>query len=282
MNSNKIPIVYIVGSGHCGSTLLDILLGTHPDVFGTGELTALHRFQKGNEVVCSCKKHLEDCEVWGDFVRQNAILPDIAVSQSKMGILYGSNNFVDRNKKPIDADEYIRQQESIYDYLIEKTGARAIVDSSKMPERAVLMQGSTKYEPIILHIVRDPRAVTWSYYRKYKRVFPYIFKWLLSNLKVELLSQREMKKVCVLYEDLVKDPEAILNSIYYKIGLKRHNLPVGNKLQHSHLIGGNRMRLGEVVDITCDKSWEHAMSTLLRKATYISSLVLWVKYKVSK
>jgi hypothetical protein len=37
-------LLYILGSGHCGSTLLDLLLNGHPQILGLGEMVALKRY----------------------------------------------------------------------------------------------------------------------------------------------------------------------------------------------------------------------------------------------
>lgn len=36
--------IYILGFGHSGSTLLDIMLSNHPNVIGVGEIYKLHRY----------------------------------------------------------------------------------------------------------------------------------------------------------------------------------------------------------------------------------------------
>lgn len=37
-------LVYILGAGHSGSTLLDMLLNAHSDTGGLGEISAIHRY----------------------------------------------------------------------------------------------------------------------------------------------------------------------------------------------------------------------------------------------
>lgn len=56
---------------------------------------------------------------------------------------------------------------SVFDALFEETGARVLVDSSKIPLIIPLLQHMPGYDIYMLHLVRDPRAVTYSeYYRK--------------------------------------------------------------------------------------------------------------------
>lgn len=70
MDNKLETLVYITGSGRSGSTLLDMLLSTHPDVAALGEV---HRFSMniGREEAayrCTCGKTLENCEFWSAVI----------------------------------------------------------------------------------------------------------------------------------------------------------------------------------------------------------------------
>lgn len=59
-------LIYITGSGRSGSTLLDMLLSTHPEIAALGEV---HRFSLNlkrdtNPHRCSCGELLRCCEFW--------------------------------------------------------------------------------------------------------------------------------------------------------------------------------------------------------------------------
>ena len=41
MSHTKIPVIYVVGNGHSGSTLLDLMLGSHSKIESVGELKKL-------------------------------------------------------------------------------------------------------------------------------------------------------------------------------------------------------------------------------------------------
>ena len=43
MKNKNITVTYIVGDGHSGSTLLDIIIGSSPNIFSAGELTFITR-----------------------------------------------------------------------------------------------------------------------------------------------------------------------------------------------------------------------------------------------
>ena len=51
----KQKILYIAGLGHSGSTILDLSLGSHPDITGLGEIyTLLDSERRKNHYVSYC------------------------------------------------------------------------------------------------------------------------------------------------------------------------------------------------------------------------------------
>ncbi len=61
--------IYICGAGHSGSTLLDMLLGSHSQVASLGEISNLPMELAVNNK-CTCGQHIRNCEVWSDVVRE--------------------------------------------------------------------------------------------------------------------------------------------------------------------------------------------------------------------
>jgi len=60
-----IKVIYIVGCGRSGTTIMDILLGNHVGLLSVGEL--IHAHDNWNEdKLCSCGANLKKCDVWGD------------------------------------------------------------------------------------------------------------------------------------------------------------------------------------------------------------------------
>jgi len=50
-------IIYILGLSYSGSTILDLLLGLHPKIFGFGELNLVYKEQIDfKKRYCSCGK----------------------------------------------------------------------------------------------------------------------------------------------------------------------------------------------------------------------------------
>ena len=70
-NKEKIKVLYIVGGGHSGSTILSLILGTSPEVHAAGEI----KFYNEHKILdhplwsyikndCMCGKEAGDCLFW--------------------------------------------------------------------------------------------------------------------------------------------------------------------------------------------------------------------------
>ncbi|HEV2843921.1 MAG TPA: hypothetical protein VG477_03670, partial [Thermoanaerobaculia bacterium] len=60
-------VVYIMGHGFSGSTLLTFLLGTHPRIATIGELGIAQLAKEQltpDDYLCSCKAPIRDCDFW--------------------------------------------------------------------------------------------------------------------------------------------------------------------------------------------------------------------------
>jgi hypothetical protein len=91
-------IVHIIGSGHSGSTLLDMVLGGHSQVSSLGEAYFLY-FNLRNfreKDVCTCGKHVTQCAFWAR-VEEEAIgllktdarpaLTALSLADERIGVL---------------------------------------------------------------------------------------------------------------------------------------------------------------------------------------------------
>lgn len=58
-------IIYIAGLGHSGSTILDMALGSHPNIIGLGEIYAVFNSKNYKNLfeksTCSCGEKGKDC-----------------------------------------------------------------------------------------------------------------------------------------------------------------------------------------------------------------------------
>src|SRR4051794_15642729 len=67
-------LVYIMGHGYSGSTLLTFLLGSHPGIATIGELGIAPRGKTPtpDEYLCSCQAPILECDFWQQVTRRMA------------------------------------------------------------------------------------------------------------------------------------------------------------------------------------------------------------------
>ena len=65
-----IKIVFIIGTGHCGSTLLDLLLGSHSKAISLGEVYKVLSFGQDEPLCNLCG---EKCNLWDTSLRKKII-----------------------------------------------------------------------------------------------------------------------------------------------------------------------------------------------------------------
>jgi hypothetical protein len=142
VNTGVTKLVYIGGYGHSGSTLLEYLLTASPDVIACGEVASVVR-EGLKKKKCTCGRPAKECPVWGAHLTS--------------GKLAASSH------ADLDAS------------LLAQEGApyAALVDSSKTAGAYALapfrLRRKAGSDFLLVHLVRDPRAVCWSAIKKTER-----------------------------------------------------------------------------------------------------------------
>ncbi len=217
--ASKRKLVFILGAGHSGSTLLDLLLGSHTKIASLGELSALGAAsQRDRENFCGiCEA---DCPIWTPQRRPVFLKHTPAMTQT--GGLVGRlvarwHRRARRHYMP-----------TLYNHLFDWFNVPILVDSSKLPgwigtQIQTLAQSST-IDPLLIYNLRDGRAVVNSFYRKYNDTLA--FQQVITNWKetIEqanaLYAQATIPKLKVQYERLATDPEDTLNMVCDHLGVE--------------------------------------------------------------
>lgn len=276
----KLTVVQVIGSGHCGSTLVDLMLGSHPDIFSCGELRTIYRgtIKEGfSNVLCMCGKQLQDCEFWSAVIsgvpeEYCSFLYDLGVDANLISIESFLSAF--EMKKHMDFDTYLRANEALYESISKVTGKNIIVDSSKDTFRAALLEKSKNLNIITIHVIRDGRAVYWSYKKKYKSAFKGLWLWLGTNVKVERYKHNFTKFYRIRYEDLVQNPKTMLTPILDQLGLTFSTDMLTLKREIKHHSGGNNMRFKKDQQIRLDESWRFHLKKRDLVLFYLTALWL--------
>jgi hypothetical protein len=302
MTVNASPaVIYLMGGGRSGSTVLDNLLGGIPGYFAAGELRYMWERAVLGGQGCACGRSVQECPVWSQVLAQlqaqamaqgveTATLEEMArtiVSLQRRSVrlrhtwqLLHPRLASAGNRR--DAEEYASYLCKLYDAISAVTGARVIVDSSKSPPDAALLIRWRAAPVRLIHLVRDPRAVTYSWTRVKLNpdrsvatelppvsTLRALADWWKSMLSAAAVRRHRPGPIdaTVRYEDLMRRPAAVLAQLATVNGqpLPADQLPFitpTTVLQRpNHSIGGNpvRLRRGEVV-ITEDTRWRHELS----------------------
>ena len=280
-------VLFIAGFGRSGSTLLERLIGETPGVMCLGEV--VHLWQRGltDDELCACGEPFSACPTW-QAIGEIAFGGWVNVDVDRVKQLQAT---VDRQRRipttalptttPATRDaliEYAALYSAVYRAASTLTGAPVVVDSSKHVSLAFALSHDADLDLRVLHIVRDPRAVAYSWAKEVKRpesagshdLMPQYSarsssrKWMTSNLLVEALRVRKVPVERIRYEDLVREPQETLRR-----AAKALELPVVPTLDvvdnhvilvTSHSVAGNPMRFatGPVL-LRVDDGWTAAL-----------------------
>jgi hypothetical protein len=287
-----IEVLYIAGAGRSGSTLLDILLGNHPDVLSVGELAKL----VGNGYVdgqpCACGARPAECPLWAE-VRQRWLGELPAVALPALAAELAASERIRRWPKLLAAElaedptwrAYAEHQRRLLAALLAVSGRRVVVDSSKNPSRALALAAVPGVELRLVHLVRDPRGLAWSYRKPFARderagvqhdiapqaAWRSALGWSLANLQSEWLARRlgPGRSLRVRYEDLVDRPAGVLGRLgrlaQLDLGPVAAALARGEELAVGHVIGGNRLRMAQRVQLRPDREWQERLAARDRR-----------------
>lgn len=236
----KKKVVFIMGIGRSGSTLIDLTIGSHPDAFSLGEISKLPNFvKKGKRKFCV----REDSTFWQDHFTESELL-DLAAGLSNHRL----NKYI-----PLKLERFVREilrQDNIfnsYSTLFTKTKKNILVDSSKYISWIVNKFKAREFragliEAYIIHMIRDGRAVANSYLRAFPKLTITEFSqgWVGQIQEQKSFYEKfpADRKMVVRYEELATNPQAVLERVCQLLAIEftpemieywRHD--------HHHIVG---------------------------------------------
>ena len=250
-------VVLVAGSGHGGTTILNMMLGQHPAIFATGKLRGFPHgglFVEGN--ICSCGKAAASCPFWAEV--RSRFQPSLDLADHKR----------------------IPQLFQIISDLSKKTFVGDVTHNVGYAEQLLRVPGIDLY---LVHVVRDGRGVVYSRIRKdyrigrlkkvgwkhLRRVITVSRRWAWHVKQFGRL-ERELgsKAVRISYEKLCSDPRPTLDKVGKCLDLDftaiGERLGAGGAFQPiPHLIRGNAvLRTKTDIVLRHDTAYQTAMPRL--------------------
>lgn len=283
-----ITVVYLGGFGRSGSTLVERMLGAVQGWVNVGELVDLARSVARTDELCGCGLPFSACPMWTevgevafggwteDVLDRLTSLQRAAARQRHLPQLLGSRLPASDALTELRAT-YAR----IYRAVAQVTRCDVVVDASKGPALGLALAGATGVDLRMLNVVRDPRAVAWSWQRHVERphttgsaeemwrIRPHrsAAQWCALQMEMTAIATwSDIPFARLRYEDFVSDPVGSLLGATETLGvpLNAADLPTVNGgrivLGPSHGLSGNpgRFRSG-AIELRRDDGWTTQM-----------------------
>jgi hypothetical protein len=249
-------IVFIAGSQHSGTTLLNIILGGHSRLVGLGEVfQLLERKSEGFFLTeklgddCSCGASVSECPFWGKVSTRLHAMPAGDIDQ-RYGI--------------------------VREVFMELFGPDMIlVDSSKSLSYLELLADTPDIDLGVIHMTKDARAHCISQIddatrkdKKYSKRNPFgqMRKWYRNNLAISrLLDTQQLMSFRLGYEELSLYPDKLVPALSDWLQLDYEPRMLELSPRQSHVVHGNRMREQEDKNrrIRYDNRWFYRSEWLL-------------------
>lgn len=178
-------LVYILAASHSGSTLLAMLLGTHPEICTVGELKATS-LGDVNRYRCSCRKEIKKCPFW------EAVARDVArrgfpfdINSAGTDLASGASRYARRLLRPLHRGPLFERfrdialslsanwryrlphiqalNAGVAESICLLTGTNVIVDSSKVGLRLKYLLRNPALDVLVIRLIRDGKAVALTY-----------------------------------------------------------------------------------------------------------------------
>ncbi len=300
----KQPVLFIGGLGRSGTTLVEKLLNELPTTFSVGE--TVHLWERGvrDNERCGCGQAFDSCPHW-QAVGQEAFGGWDNVDLERMIALRWE---IDRSRRLPQIFAAVRtgrtskaQREYLHNiqkvlFAAAKVASNnaaveprelVLLDSSKHLSTAALLACDPRLDVRVLHLVRDPRGVAFSWTKTVarpetnKELMPQYsprrtgIRWVTDNLGFEALERLGVPRLEMRYEDFLDAPtEAILKiarfagAVPQSVAEKNGGgvLPfLAGKSAHlttpMHSVAGNPLRFGgDNLTLCVDDLWKTELS----------------------
>lgn len=246
---SETKIIYVGPFGYSGSTLLDMYLGKHENVFSVGEIISYQDWVD-NDRLCTCRSKISQCCFWNEIKFHSKLQATKTITR-----LNDYTPFI-FNKRFLK--KYGEDQWDLIDRVARESKSEYIVDSSKDLWRLKALALVRPKSIIAIQLYRHPIDVMKSAKKKklkpaasadttksiYTESYPEwktLIKWVLNNISFKLFNKKnEIKLITTSYEEFTQTPTTITNKIQLK--LKEKDV-VNISPPNYHNISGSRWRM---------------------------------------
>ncbi|MCY7396866.1 MAG: sulfotransferase [Nocardioides sp.] len=287
-------VLYIVGVGRSGSTLLERMLGAVPGSVNAGEVNAIFSRVASQDQRCGCGEPFSRCPFWcavGERAfggwssvsrRMASLQPRVVRQRHVPQMVTGLAGATYRR----ELAEYVDVHHRLYRAISSVSGAEVVVDASKSTAQLFALRRVEGLDLRVVNLVRDSRGVanSWSKAGVVKPqstdgstmgTYPphrLAVLWAALQLECAVLSSAAPHAARVRYEDLVACPRPTLERALSDVGLA----PTEQALDHvgersvvldpSHGVAGSRTRFATGrIELELDDAWRSVLPAGARR-----------------
>jgi Sulfotransferase domain len=283
-------LVFVGGIGRSGSTLIERLLGELPGVCSVGEIVHLWRRNLVDDERCGCGVAFSACGFWRqvgerafggwdtvDAAEVLAVKASVDRTRHVPALLRRSSAGALSGRIAAYADLYHR----LHAAIAEVSGCPVVVDASKHGSLAACLHHRYGSSMRVVHVVRDPRAVAYSWSKHIRRpeatatspeqtmarysASRASVQWTAQNAIFGALARHGVDTLRVRYEDFAAAPDKEFRRVAEFVG---HRGTIDFRADQlipqstSHAVSGNPMRFATgPVDVRPDEAWRHGLGT---------------------
>jgi len=297
-----VRVLYLGGWGRSGSTLLDRMAGQLPGFASLGEVREIWQSGLTENRPCGCGTPFRSCEFWtrvgieafggwhrldlGEVLRMWRSID----RPWALPLLMAPERFQAWSRS---LQAYVGVLDSLYRAIGRVSGARVLIDSSKLPSHGLLLRRVAGTDLRIVHLVRDSRGVAYSWAKRVRdrsggeegvymeryRPLAAAARWLLYNEPTRLFRSMELPYLLTRYEDVVEHPRESLIAVAAHAGVEVKLGDLGFvrgrevTLEVDHTVDGNPLRFAVgAVDLRLDEEWRLRMRS--RDRLLVTALTL--------
>jgi Sulfotransferase family len=241
-------VIYVMGSGRSGSSILGVALGNCDGIFYSGEL-AKWLWRSGVPFPGSSP----ESESFWRAVRDQVDVPhelagangSRASHLERTSSLLKPQHWLDRRRL---RRVYVEVAEDLFRAIAKQSSSSCIVDTSHHPLRALALQRAEGIELYVVYLVRDPQGVVASAdpsdRTSYSKTALSTNGHLSLTHALSLLSFRRQppeRRMFLRHEDFLADPEGVMRQILQRSGFPDEPpdmdaLAIGNPLMGNRFL----------------------------------------------
>ena len=284
MKESKTNIIYLLGAGRSGTTMLSTILNNHPKIYTIGEM---HQFLDYvlEDKDCSCGEVLTQCPFWSEILKDldlDLLKNNVEFSNSLEEHQHIPSYFLGKSLPP----KYREIIDMVFEEIQSKIDKPWVLDSSKYISRYLLLRKNKKINLKGIYLVRDVRGVINSFGKNVqtpKKPLSAIIYYSLINFAGQWVSFFDRRILKIRYEDFVNEPDKSIQKIEkHLFGNSSNKTNLTNQtFEIPHIIAGNRLRSQKKLVIKKDLKWKENISRGNQILYYVLTFPLMIlnKYK---